>query len=94
MEAQQLAKITHFNCQTLKELYVKSLVSSYHGNLILKANLIDSNLQSGNYIVTLLVFLGRYNAVLAYPSKYASIYCSCSSVPSFVVSLPSLHFSR
>jgi hypothetical protein len=33
--------------------------------------------------------LGRYNDVLAYSSKYASIYDFCSSVTSFVVSLSS-----
>ena len=37
---------------------------------------------------------GRYNGVLAYPSKYASVYDSCSSVPSFVVSLSSDVSSR
>ncbi|MBU3027049.1 hypothetical protein, partial [Zobellia galactanivorans] len=40
------------------------------------------------------VILGRYNDVLAYPSKYASVYGSCSSVPSFVVSLSSDVTSR
>ncbi|MCG8760860.1 hypothetical protein G1L15_13275, partial [Tenacibaculum finnmarkense] len=36
----------------------------------------------------------RYNDVLAYPSNYASVYDFCSSVPSFVVSLPSDKTSR
>ncbi len=37
---------------------------------------------------------GRCEDVLTYPPHVASVYRSCSSVPEFVVSLPSLHASR
>ncbi|WP_172441826.1 hypothetical protein [Formosa algae] len=41
-----------------------------------------------------MILFGRCNDVVTYPSKYASVYDFCSSVPSFVVPLPSDKTSR